>query len=187
MLIPVSMVDSLNPASAASEGRGVVPPRDVHRRIEDRMTTRTSSRTVTFKHPFTLSGADELQPAGRYVVETDEELLQTLSLSAYRWLSTFIRLPGRPGTTELARIIDIDPAELEAVLARDAQAQEPPLPPADRAGAGAHGSTGSAKAVVTEGWKRWLALNATELKWTALITGGMALTGLLTWSSSAGP
>jgi hypothetical protein len=96
------------------------------------MITRTTSSTVVFQHPFRLSGADEPQPAGRYVVETDEELLQTLSLSAYRWLSTFIRLPGRPGSMELARIIDIDPAELAAVLARDAQTQESALPPADR-------------------------------------------------------
>ena len=57
------------------------------------MIIRTTIETVTFRHPFRLSGAD-VQPAGRYVVETDEELLQISALTAYRRLSTFIRLPG---------------------------------------------------------------------------------------------
>ena len=47
------------------------------------MTVRTTSKTVTFAHPFNLSGVDEVQPAGTYAVETDEELLQTLSIPAY--------------------------------------------------------------------------------------------------------
>lgn len=88
------------------------------------MITRTGSETVTFMHPFRLSGVDEVQPAGRYLVETDEELLQTLSFPAYRRLSTFIHLAGRPNSSELARVVNIDPAELAAALARDAQAQE---------------------------------------------------------------
>jgi hypothetical protein len=86
------------------------------------MTTRTSSKIITFLHPFKLSGADEMQPAGCYVVETDEELLQSLSRPAYRRLSTFIRLPGRLGSTALAQVVDLDPAELTAALARDAEA-----------------------------------------------------------------
>ena len=44
------------------------------------MATRTSGKTVTFRHPFKLTGADDLQPAGPYVVETDEEMLPTSSL-----------------------------------------------------------------------------------------------------------
>ena len=39
------------------------------------MTVRTSRKTVTFRQPFSLSGIDEVQPAGTYTVETDEELL----------------------------------------------------------------------------------------------------------------
>lgn len=93
------------------------------------MIARTSSKTVTFLHPFKPSEADELQPAGRYLVETDEELLQTLSFPAYRRLSTFIHLAGRPNSNGLARVVDIDPAELAAALARDAQAQETARPP----------------------------------------------------------
>lgn len=52
------------------------------------MTVRTTSKTVTFMHPFNLSGIDEVQPAGTYTVETDEELLRTSSLPAYRRISS---------------------------------------------------------------------------------------------------
>jgi hypothetical protein len=38
-----------------------------------------ASRTVTFRRPFTVTGVDEVQPAGTYMVETDEELLEDLS------------------------------------------------------------------------------------------------------------
>ena len=46
------------------------------------MTVRTTSMTVTFVHPFNLSGTDEVQPAGIYTVETDEELLQPAPASS---------------------------------------------------------------------------------------------------------
>ena len=126
------------------------------------MVTRTSSATVIFRHPFKLSGAEDVQPAGCYVVETDEELLQTSSLPAYRRLSTFIRLPGRPGSMELARIIDVAPAELSTVLARDGQAQETAPPPDQRTPAVQDRRRGTV-AFVMGGWRRWLGLNASEL------------------------
>jgi hypothetical protein len=44
------------------------------------MTVRTTSKTVTFRHPFNLTGTDEVQVAGTYTVETDEELLQPASV-----------------------------------------------------------------------------------------------------------
>jgi hypothetical protein len=88
------------------------------------MTVRTTSRTVTFTHPFNLSGMDEVQPAGIYTVETDEELLQTLSVPAYRRISTLMRLPARAAGTMQTQIIEINPLELAAVLARDAQPNE---------------------------------------------------------------
>ena len=88
------------------------------------MTVRTTSRTVTFTHPFNLSGVDEVQPAGTYTVETDEELLQTLSVPAYRRISTLMRLPARPTGAMLTQIVEINALELAAVLARDAQPNE---------------------------------------------------------------
>jgi hypothetical protein len=57
-------------------------------------------------------------------VETDEELLQTLSVPAYRRISTLMRLPARPTGPMLTQIVDINAVELAAVLARDAQPNE---------------------------------------------------------------
>jgi hypothetical protein len=39
------------------------------------MTRRTANKTVTFAQSFRLSEFDEPFPAGRYSIETDEELL----------------------------------------------------------------------------------------------------------------
>ena len=84
------------------------------------MTTRTRAETITFRHPFMLSGLDEPQPAGHYIIETEEELLEALSFPAYRRLRTSIRLAGRPHSSELSRVLNIDPEELSAALATDA-------------------------------------------------------------------
>ena len=144
------------------------------------MTTRTSAVTVTFQHPFRLSGTDEVQPAGHYIIETDEELLEALSFPAYRRLVTSIHLAGRPHSSELSRVVDIDPAELAAALATDAKT--PDIPPAliKRAANSTHEQKRGAGEFVIAGWKHWWALNATELKLTALVVTGLALAGLLT-------
>ena len=142
------------------------------------MTVRTTSKTVTFMHSFNLNGMDKTQPAGTYTVETDEELLQT-SLPAYRRISTLMRLPARSIGTMLTQIVETDPVELARALARDAQVNETmpqpahsePVVPRKRAG----GRLGSFR----EGWKHWIALNATELVWTALVIGGVIFTSCL--------
>ena len=144
------------------------------------MTMRTTSRTVTFIHPFNLSGMDKEQPAGTYTVETDEELLQTLSLPAYKRISTLIRLPARPRSTMVTQIVEINPLELAATLARDAQADET-IPQLTRgASVVRRKSTASRMKIIREGWQHWVALNANDLTWTALIIGGVLFTNWLT-------
>lgn len=86
------------------------------------MTIRTTCRTVTFSRPFLLRGVVEEQPAGTYIVETDEEPLEAASVLAYRRISTLIRLPGRPGSSVLDQVVDTDPTELAEALERDAAA-----------------------------------------------------------------
>ena len=83
------------------------------------MNPRTSRRSVSFRAPFRLSGLDGLQPAGTYIIETDEELLEELSFPAYRRVSTSIVMPRGASSYQMIRI---DPAELEAAQARDAEA-----------------------------------------------------------------
>lgn len=84
------------------------------------MTTRTTSRSVTFSQPFILSGIGSIQPAGTYTVETDEELVQEISSPVYRRTMTFMLLPPPHGSAILGQIAAIDPLELEVALERDA-------------------------------------------------------------------
>jgi hypothetical protein len=84
------------------------------------MTMRTSRKTVTFRRPFSLSGLDEMQPAGAYTVETNEELLESLSFPAWRRTATVILLRPQGGAVGLGQDLEIDPAELETVADADA-------------------------------------------------------------------
>src|SRR5260370_34717414 len=83
------------------------------------VTVRTTSKTVTFRNPFSLTGTDEVQPVGIYTVETDEELLQPSSLPAYRRIATLLRLERNMGTV-LTQIVDTNPVELAAALPSNA-------------------------------------------------------------------
>ncbi len=88
------------------------------------MIERTSKSTVTFRRPFVLGGFDKVLPAGTYKVETDEELLEGLSFSAYRRVLSTIHLQamsGRPGVTQ---VLTIDPRELDAAVQRDEAPEE---------------------------------------------------------------
>ena len=80
------------------------------------MPSRTSSKKVTFRRPFRLSGFDSPQPAGTYRVDTQEELLQALSFAAWRRVATTMPLTHN-GVTEF---MPVDPSELDSALARDA-------------------------------------------------------------------
>ena len=84
------------------------------------MTVRTSRKTVTFTQPFSLSGIEEVQPAGTYTVETDEELLPGLSFPAYRRIATLILLRSQRGRGLVEQVVNIDPLELQAAQERDA-------------------------------------------------------------------
>jgi hypothetical protein len=59
-----------------------------------------------------------MQPAGTYTVETNEELLEALSFPAWRRTATVILL--RPQGGGLGQDLEVDPAELEAVVEADA-------------------------------------------------------------------
>jgi len=87
------------------------------------MTVRTTSKTVIFVHPFSLSGTVGEHPAGTYTVETDEELLEPSSLPAYRRIATLLRLERTTGTVR-TQIVETNPVELAGALARDAQPAE---------------------------------------------------------------
>jgi len=81
------------------------------------MTTRTTSKTVTFAHPFLLKGIDRILPAGDYRVATDEELIEELSFPAYRRVSTMIFVPAQSASS--VEMVAIDPQELQAAQEQD--------------------------------------------------------------------
>jgi hypothetical protein len=85
------------------------------------MTTRTTKSTVTFTRPFNLSGFDGEQPAGRYSVETDAELLEGVSFPAYRRMATMMQLdaPSRV-SAGILQVAVINPDELAVALVADA-------------------------------------------------------------------
>lgn len=80
------------------------------------MNIRTTTRTLVFPKPFTLTGFDEPLPAGVYVVEIDEEQIDNLSFAAYRRTGVRLRLPPDPLQAGVVEIVTVNAAELEAAL-----------------------------------------------------------------------
>ncbi len=73
---------------------------------------RTTRQIVTFDQPFSLCAVDEVQPAGAYAVDVDEELIEGLSFLAYQRVATTIYLPFRHGGAGSVQAIRFDPGEL---------------------------------------------------------------------------
>jgi len=88
------------------------------------MTTRTRNNIVVFKHPFLLKGVDRVLPAGGYRVVTDEELIDGLSFSAYRRVSTMIFVPAQSHQASSIEMVTVDPSDLQAAQERDAATQQ---------------------------------------------------------------
>jgi hypothetical protein len=142
------------------------------------MTVRTTTKSVTFMHPFSLSGTVVAYPAGTYTVETDEELLQPSSTPAYRRIATLLRLERTTGTVQ-TQIVETNPVDLAGALARDAQPDETAAQPAHSEGVVSRKRTRGRMESFREGWKDWVRLNATDLIWTALVIGGVLFTSYL--------
>lgn len=83
------------------------------------MTTRTSTRNVTFRQPFTLDGHEQPLPAGSYEIETDEELLEGPSFPVWRRRSVYLRLPADPARPGVTRTLTVNPNDLDEALDRD--------------------------------------------------------------------
>lgn len=84
------------------------------------MSTRTTTTSVTFARPFSLSALDGEQPAGTYQVVIEEQPVEGLTFGAYRRTATMLHLPAKPAPGQTRQIVQIDPEELAALLAIDA-------------------------------------------------------------------
>ena len=84
------------------------------------MTKRTIRSIAVFNEAFTLSGIDGELPAGSYRIETEEELIESLSFVALRRLETTIEIPAIGSVSLKRQIVPIDPVDLAAAREREA-------------------------------------------------------------------
>ncbi len=77
---------------------------------------RTKTRNITFRRPFSLKGVDGVLPPGTYTIDTDEELLEKLSFTAYHRVAMSIRVQTGSQSYQVFRV---DPTDLEAAEERD--------------------------------------------------------------------
>lgn len=85
------------------------------------MTTRTTTRLVTFRKTFGLAGVDRTLPPGDYRVDMDEDLIDGLSFLAWRRTSTIIHLPAQSHRASWSEAVIIDPQDLQQAEDRDAE------------------------------------------------------------------
>ncbi len=94
------------------------------------MENRTTSKLVTFRRSFTLSGLGDVQPPGTYSVRMEEEMLDTLSFIGWRQIATTLQIRSG-GVTEY---FVVDGQDLRAAQLRDSSQSNdpPPAPPVAR-------------------------------------------------------
>ncbi len=85
------------------------------------MSDRITHEAITFLHPFELGGVEGMLPAGTYTIETIEESIESVSMVAYRRVSTTIIVPSPRQGTASRQMVTIDPSNLEAARKRDAE------------------------------------------------------------------
>ncbi len=88
------------------------------------MTTRMTSTTVSFKHPFVLAHGQVALPAGDYDIDTYEDPIDGLSFIAYRRVSTTIavahaQLGDATTSARQRQIIEVDPDDLARAIKHD--------------------------------------------------------------------
>ncbi len=83
------------------------------------MTNRTTSKILNFTRPFSLRGLAEVLPAGAYKVITEEMLPENVTYPTYQWVSTKMHLHTNSERTGDARMMDVDPRDLEVAHLRD--------------------------------------------------------------------
>jgi hypothetical protein len=80
---------------------------------------RSTETTVTFRHPFVLAALETAQPAGTYLLVTEEEEIPGLSFVAFRRTATLLHLPALSRASGTHQVVQIDPAEWAAVVEAD--------------------------------------------------------------------
>ncbi|WP_308910476.1 hypothetical protein [Pseudokordiimonas caeni] len=79
----------------------------------------TTSKTVTFAHPFTVEGFDEVIAAGTYNVDYEEEVLAGQRVAAAVRKRVHIFLNGREGGPGVSRMLTLNADSFALALNRD--------------------------------------------------------------------
>lgn len=82
---------------------------------------RTTQTVIRFSAPFTLPGFDRPQPAGEYRVDQDEELIEGISVVAWRRTGSFLHLPAIMRGGSPRQMVPVKPADLDAAIRKDQQ------------------------------------------------------------------
>jgi len=83
------------------------------------LTIRTTRTIVSFANPFVLQGLEGAQPAGEYVVLTDDQRIEGLSRIAYRRVAMQLQTPARFASQSRTQSYAISQTELDAALMKD--------------------------------------------------------------------
>jgi hypothetical protein len=78
------------------------------------MNLRTTTKTMTFAEPFSISEGGEIFAAGDYLIRTDEEMIDGLSFLAWRRVAVTIEV-RRDGAMQVHHI---DPKRLALLISQ---------------------------------------------------------------------
>lgn len=91
------------------------------------MNVRTVEKAVTFRFPFRLASLEITLPAGTYRLAMDEEeiagtdVFHDASVSAVRRVAAVLHVPAITAPQTNAKVLWIDPEELDFAIAADAE------------------------------------------------------------------
>jgi hypothetical protein len=83
------------------------------------LTLKTTRTVATFNEPFSLRNLEGIQPAGKYAVFVEDELITGLSRTAWRRVATILQTPSISSSQENARLIVVSQTELDAAVMKD--------------------------------------------------------------------
>lgn len=87
------------------------------------MSARITRETIHFHRPFNLPEVGEPLPAGRYEVEFEEEIMESLSFTAWRTVRTTLR--RIEATNGLSFAVDVGTEALKTVIAGNTDQTSP--------------------------------------------------------------
>ncbi len=87
--------------------------------------SRMTHKTCPVAVPFPLRGRSDSFPPGSHVVDTTEELIEGVSITAYRRVSTDLHLKYKHNGMMVDRILTIKPVDLDIAMTRDADPDRP--------------------------------------------------------------